>query len=582
MLAALLYLQTRSSWNRLIARLRRLKKPKYLAGFIVGGLYFYFYFFRFMFQGGRRTAAPVTAEAAPETLLAFELAGALALFVVVLLAWLVPHRRAALTFSEAEVAFLFPAPVSRRTLIHFKLLKSQAGIFFTTLVLSLLSARSASSAGWMHLAGWWLILSTLNLHFLGCSFARTLLLDHGMKTWQRRLAVAGLALALVALTTLLAQGRVEPFQLDYLASARSLADYVARAIDHGPMPWVLLPFRLLVRPFLAPDAGAFFTAAAPALALLWLHYWWVVRADVAFEEASLDSARQRAEAIAAVRSGNSLGAARRKRRDPFPLRPTGPPSVALFWKNLIGAGSVFTLRTWLILSVAFLFPAAMISLTTRNTELSQTLGSLLLMCVVWSLLLGPQLLRQDFRADLASVDALKLYPLPGWHVVLGELLAPAVILSAIQWLLLAAATVLLAGVSSRTPLPLSLKLALALGAALILPWLNFLSYLIPNAAALLFPAWVQTGPQAPHGIEATGQRLIFLLGQMLVFLVSLLPAAAAFALVFFALRGVLGPAGAVPVASVASVAVLAAEAAAGVLVLGRIFDRFDSSAEPAG
>ena len=67
----------------------------------------------------------------PEHLQLFELVGALALFVIVLLAWIIPHERAALTFTEAEVAFLFPAPVSRRTLIHFKLLRSQLRIFFS-------------------------------------------------------------------------------------------------------------------------------------------------------------------------------------------------------------------------------------------------------------------------------------------------------------------------------------------------------------------------------------------------------------------------------------------------------------------
>ena len=54
---------------------------------------------------------------------------------------LTPNERAALTFTEAEVAFLFPAPVSRRTLIHFKLLKSQLGILFATLIFSLLTNR---------------------------------------------------------------------------------------------------------------------------------------------------------------------------------------------------------------------------------------------------------------------------------------------------------------------------------------------------------------------------------------------------------------------------------------------------------
>ena len=58
-----------------------------------------------------------------------------------MLAWIIPHQRAALTFTEAEVAFLFPAPISRRALIHFKLLRSQTAILFTTLLLTLVTNR---------------------------------------------------------------------------------------------------------------------------------------------------------------------------------------------------------------------------------------------------------------------------------------------------------------------------------------------------------------------------------------------------------------------------------------------------------
>ena len=112
------------------------------------------------------------------------------LFVIVLLAWIIPHERAALTFTEAEVAFLFPAPVTRRTLIHFKLLRSQLRIFFSVLLLTLFSRRFGGNA-WIHALGWWLILSTLNLHFLGSSFARTMLLDRGISNWLRRLLVFG-------------------------------------------------------------------------------------------------------------------------------------------------------------------------------------------------------------------------------------------------------------------------------------------------------------------------------------------------------------------------------------------------------
>jgi ABC-2 type transport system permease protein len=51
MIAALFYLQYHSARNRLVARFKRLKQPKYLFGAIAGGIYFYFYFFRYLFRG---------------------------------------------------------------------------------------------------------------------------------------------------------------------------------------------------------------------------------------------------------------------------------------------------------------------------------------------------------------------------------------------------------------------------------------------------------------------------------------------------------------------------------------------------
>src|SRR4051812_4394487 len=64
MFAAFLYLQFHSVKNRFGMRLRRLKKPKYLAGAIVGGLYFYFYFFRWLYLGGNgvRGIDPATSK----------------------------------------------------------------------------------------------------------------------------------------------------------------------------------------------------------------------------------------------------------------------------------------------------------------------------------------------------------------------------------------------------------------------------------------------------------------------------------------------------------------------------------------
>ena len=46
LVGALWYLRVNSIVGRIKSRLRRLKQPKYLAGAVVGALYFYFVFFR--------------------------------------------------------------------------------------------------------------------------------------------------------------------------------------------------------------------------------------------------------------------------------------------------------------------------------------------------------------------------------------------------------------------------------------------------------------------------------------------------------------------------------------------------------
>lgn len=261
MIAALFYLQYHSTRNRLVTRFTRLKQPKYLIGAIAGGLYFYWYFYRTLFLGNSRSMGFTVS---PERMAVVESLAAAILFVIVALAWLIPHERAALTFTEAEVAFLFPAPVSRRTLIHFKLIRSQLRILFSALFFTLLSRRFGGNA-WIHAAGWWIILSTLNLHFMGSSFARTLLLDHGISNRLRRLLVFALVALMVggvwywAKKTLPTAENLKPTDFD------ATANYLQDVLTSGPALYLLSPFRLVLgqlfcvgyeRLFYRVDSGA--------------------------------------------------------------------------------------------------------------------------------------------------------------------------------------------------------------------------------------------------------------------------------------------------------------------------------------
>jgi hypothetical protein len=583
MIGALCYWQACSFWNRLTTRLKRLRQPKYLVGAIVGGAYFYFYFFRFMFAAppGRQGGPPVSLAADPALAAGI---GTLALFVVVLVAWLFPRERAALNFSEAEIAFLFPAPISRRSLIHYKILRSQTAILFTTILLTLFTGRWRAGGGefWISLLGYWVILATLNLHFLGASFVRTWLQDAGVTVWRRRAAVLGLLALAIGAGIFWGGAAMRWPQAEDFSSLAAFVDYERTLLDSGPLPWLLYPFRLVIGPFLAQSAGAFVVALGPALAIMAAHYLWVIRANVSFEEASVAKAQKLAARIAAVRAGGGTASVPKKAaRDPFRLRPAGPPSVAFLWKNLIAAGQHFTARMWLILLLSMFFPAVMIALTARQSPGLMFIGAAALGLLCMSFLMGPQLLRQDLRQDLPAADVIKVYPLRGWQVVLGEILAPVVILTAIQWLLIVLVVVFFALPENVFPLPR--RLACGLGAVILAPALDFITMLIPNTAALVFPGWIPMGKEAgQRGLEVMGQALIMMFGQVLVFTLALVPAAAVVAAVVFAGHLLGSWAAAVPVGALVAAAVLVGEGGAGILLLGKRFERLDVSAELSG
>ncbi len=581
MTAPLVYLFWHTWRNRLTSRLKRLREPKYLVGGIVGGLYFYFYFFRHFLGSGPRGRPGL----GPEVGFAMDIEGfgALAMLIIVAGSWFLPHSRAALTFSEAEIAFLFPAPVTRRTLIHFKLFRVQFRILFSTFILTLVTRRFGGFA-FTHAVGWWLILSTLDLHFLGCSFARTRLLDRGVTNWRRRLLVLGLLGMVVGGTAVWGWRSLPVGELASGSGVEPYARYLQSWMAVPPLNGVLLPFRWMARPFLTESAGAFFWALGPAVLILLLHYTWVVRSNVAFEEASLEASRKLAERVAAVKSGklHVMGGKAKRRSSLFELASTGPLPTAFFWKNLISAGQGFSPRIWIVIIAVTVGVSAGIG---RSGLGSGWLSFAAVLCGIlggWSVLMGPQLMRQDLRQDLPLMDVLKLYPVPGWQVVLGELLAPLAIITVFQYVMVAVLCGVLPATGATRGWAVSLP-AVALATALVLPFLNLLMLQILNGAVLLFPAWFQSGREAPQGIEATGQRILFLLGQMLALAVGLVPAAIVFAALFFIVR-LTGMASLAVVAGGCGAALaLAGEAALGVFLLGKMYDRFDLAAElPAG
>src|SRR5207245_9411433 len=176
--------------------------------------------------------------------------------------------------------------------------------------------------------------------------------------WRRRIVVLSVVALLVAAVLRWGKPAVPAPEASDFADIEALKYYLRHALESGPALYVLIPFRLVARPYLAADASAFLAAFIPAAVLMLLHYWWVVRADVAFEEASVELSRKFAERIAAVRAGGGWHSAdkpKKRKAPPFVLRPAGVSAVAFLWKNLISAGHAFTLRTWILLALFALF-----------------------------------------------------------------------------------------------------------------------------------------------------------------------------------------------------------------------------------
>lgn len=575
---ALLYLSLASFAGSVRGRLRRLRQPKYAAALLVGVAYFYFFVFRHAFRARADdgTAAPAELMALLEPL------AAAALLAVVAFAWLWGRDRAALRFTEAEVAFLFPAPVSRRTLIHYRLLRSQLRILVSAVLLALVFRRGALGAGAVvHAAGWWVVFSTLELHFLGASFARERLLDLGVKpARRRRLVGAALVLAVFGAWQGLREKVAGPTPAE-VADLPAIAAYLGAVLGQPPVSWLLAPFRLVVAPYFAGGWVGLAAAMGPALLLLAAHYFWVVHSSVAFEEASLELAAKRAEQVAARREGRwrTGDGPRKPRPEPFRLAARGWVPVAFLWRNLISLGPLFRLRTWLMAAGAVVVAFGWVAADPARQQWLKVAGPFCLVAMVWTVLFGPMFMRRGVQSALSYLDVTRALPVAGWQVVVGELLTPALVITLLEWLFLLAA-VLCAGAETDDPTAALLTgTGAAAALALLTPPLVSLMLCVPYAGVLYFPAWAGGMNQRGGGIEVMGQRLIFMAGYLIVLVAAIAPAVLLAGGTYLVAKWLAGSIAAAMAATVVAAVVLFTEVAGAVYWLGWKLEQFDLSAE---
>jgi ABC-2 type transport system permease protein len=550
-----LYIIVCSARNRLRVRLRRLREPRYLIGAVAGVAYVYFSFLGRRWGARTGTARRGERTPTPDTVLPIlRAAGAgvagLALLVMAAVGWLLPFQSGLLEFTEAETQFLFPAPLLRRHLLIHRLMRSQLGLLFAAIVPALAFPSDSVGGRARFALSMWLLLVTAKVYFAGVTLARARLASPSAGA---RL-MAGLPIGLLVAALMIVGSAVSrEFRHQAPITFSDGLTRLGRVGTDGLPGIVLWPFVALARPLFAVWPGAYLAAFAGSLAVLGVTTAWMLRSDEAFQDAAAEATERRAAKRAAQRTPTP-----RARTTGWTLRPSGRPEAAFLWKNamqMLRATSGATLVRYL--APLIILGTLISSLMMSASQARGRAAALCLMAVAvaaFAVLLGPQVVRTDLRADLGHLELLKTWPVKASTVIRGEMLWPVCVVTLVGWFAIVCATMFSA--AAFPEVTLASRLSISLATALLAPALVSAQYAIHNVTAVLLPAWVPLGDQRPRGLDAMGQRLILFGGVLVSLAVMILPGAAAGAIVGIAFRRFIGVAALIPAAAVCGAIVL--------------------------
>src|SRR6185436_19352317 len=313
----------RSFRNRIVSRLKRLRNVRYLLSFLVGMAYFWFTGFRHLFDG----RSPLQRMGGfPSSAFFVDLAAVVVLFMMIL-AWALPKQLAGLAFSEAEIQFLFPAPITRRQLLLYKILRAQPQVFISAMVMTFLMFRGAK------FIGVWACFIALSIYFtfVALGRARLKLLGVGFLVRLPVIAAAAAGVSYLLWRTV----DLGPFRgLATRARPGRFLDFPA--LFHGPVAdAILFVPRFFARAVLPASIPQLLASCGIVLVAALLFFELAARTNIAVEEASVQASEKRAARRARM-SGQRTGRHVMFPRIPPPFRiPAGArPEVAIYWKNL--------------------------------------------------------------------------------------------------------------------------------------------------------------------------------------------------------------------------------------------------------
>ena len=406
------------------------------------------------------------------------------LFYCVLNVLSTPAERA-IYFSPGEVNFLFPGPFGQRELLGYKLMLGFLFSLPTALFMTFVFQIYAHS----FLAAFVGLLLAYQFMQL---FAHAVNLAASTGGGRALVVLRGAVLAaVVALTFGVA------WQAGLLrGQGANLNDAAVRVVHTDIWQTVSRPLRYFFEAFLARDLWpdlAYYAAMALTVDLALLAV--VFGLDAHYLEASAAASARIYARLQRMRRVGPSGGGRGTALVGLPMAPWWGGVGPTLWRQVTTA----TRGAGRLLVATVVFGLTMTATWTGLEGQGELDPAVKLFIVVGfgglMMTFLSTLAPFDFRGDVDQMALLKTLPAPSWRLALGEVLAPALIFTLIQWAALAA----MMGASGRADELLLIVAAFA-------PIYNFALFGLDNLLFLLFPTRVMV--TTPGDFQAMGRNVL--------------------------------------------------------------------------
>ena len=394
------------------------KTPRGATFLVVGAIMFVLWF------GGTMTNAFLLPASIPEIVREYFPLGMLA-FCIASLVTTAGER--AVAFTPAEVDFLFPGPFTRRQLLGYKIARSVFAAIFTATLFSLVFLRYSQ-----HWVGGWIAMFLALIFVQLLSMAIVLIgqtVGESAYTRARKLAIVAIIIAVAAI--------VLPRKLH--AQPSSFPE-IAHELMHSPSGRILLaplaPFaKILTADPLLPDV---FIWSFVAIGLIGILLTIVMQLDTHYLESAAKTGQQVYERQSRFRRGGGVAFRATTARSRIPMLPRFAGAGAVAWRQILTA-----LRTARAMLLVLVFVCIAVGPVLYMGHAEKNIQNILVGILFWITFMLANMLRFDFRGDLDHIDTLKSLPVSPSAIAIAQLVAPVMVLSICQIVLMVSIGVML-------------------------------------------------------------------------------------------------------------------------------------------